>query len=95
MTDFPGAGGADAARQSLLAVGGWSDMMRRAYFLGGEWTQTIPYRDYPDLPALDRLIKVYREVAWNDHEWACRFATQPLALQVLNGQSRSCGFSIF
>ncbi|MCU9952103.1 hypothetical protein OEJ37_01760 [Burkholderia sp. BKH01] len=80
VTDFLGAGG-DAARRSLLVVIGWSDPMRREYFVGDEWKQTIPYHDYPDLPALDRLNKVYREVAWNDHESACRFATQALALQ--------------
>lgn len=80
ILDFLAAKG-DAGRISLLVVVGWSDPMRREYFIDGEWKQAIPYHNYPDQPSLNRLNAVYREVAWNDHESACRFATQVLALQ--------------
>ncbi|MGF6813065.1 lysophospholipase L1-like esterase [Paraburkholderia sp. Clong3] len=71
----------EAGRQRLLVVIGWSDPMRREYFIDDDWKQTIPYHDYPDQPSLNRLNAIYREVAWNDHESAARFATQALALQ--------------
>ncbi|MBF0145340.1 MAG: hypothetical protein HQL84_05655 [Magnetococcales bacterium] len=80
VLDFLDAEG-EAGRERLLVVIGWSDPMRREFFIDGHWKQVIPYHDYPDLPALNRLNTVYREVAWNDHESACRFATQVLALQ--------------
>lgn len=81
VLDFLASEG-DAARLKLLVVVGWSDPMRREYFIDGAWKQAIPYHNYPDQPSLDRLNAVYRDVAWNDHESACRFVTQVLALQV-------------
>ena len=71
----------ELGRQSLLVVIGWSDPMRREFYIDGAWKQVIPYHDYPEHPALNRFNAIYRTVAWNDHESACRFATQVLALQ--------------
>jgi lysophospholipase L1-like esterase len=71
----------EVERRRLLVVVGWSDPMRREYFIDGAWKQAIPYHDYPNEPSFNRLNIAYREAAWNDHESACRFATQLLALQ--------------
>jgi lysophospholipase L1-like esterase len=71
----------EEARDHLLVVIGWSDPMRREFFIDGAWKQTIPYHDYPEDPDLDKLNRVYRDLAWNEYESACRFLTQALAMQ--------------
>jgi lysophospholipase L1-like esterase len=66
----------------LFVVIGWSDAMRREFYVGGAYRHLIPHHDYPDR-AVDELNKVYRRHAWSEYESAKRFATQILSLQAV------------
>jgi len=64
----------------LLVVVGWSGPMRREFYVDRQWRQVVPYHDHEN-PSLQRLVEVYREVAWADFESSIRFLTEVLSLQ--------------
>ncbi len=70
---------ADLPAEQLLVVIGWSHPARREFFVDGAFRQVVPHHGY-DIRALDRLARVYRQVAWDDTESRWRFATQALTL---------------
>jgi lysophospholipase L1-like esterase len=66
--------------EHIFVAIGWTSPMRREFYVDGAWRQIVPYHNHqPD--KLDRLVRVYRETAWNDFECGIRFLTQVVALQ--------------
>lgn len=66
--------------KDLFVVIGWSEVMRREFYINGAWRQIIPYHDY-ELPSVNNFNKIYRELAWDEYESAVRFGTQVISIQ--------------
>ena len=67
--------------KDLFVIIGWSEVMRREFYINGAWRQIIPYHDYDDLPSVNIFNKIYKKLAWNEYESAVRFATQVISIQ--------------
>ncbi|OON82750.1 hypothetical protein B1H18_01545 [Streptomyces tsukubensis] len=70
----------DRPDDGLLVVIGWSGAMRREFYVDGGYHQLIPYQRHPH-PDVDRLGRLYRDLAWHESESGDRLATQALSLQ--------------
>jgi len=68
------------ASQPVLVAIGWSGAMRREFYVDAAYRQVIPYQPHPHADT-ERLLAVYRDVAWHERECGERLLTQIVALQ--------------